>query len=291
MLHTIENNSVICTIDSNGAEIRSLIDKTTGKEYIWQINPSIWGSSSPVLFPAIGKIKEDKVTFNGKTYAMPKHGIVRNNNSLSFESKGISKCTFRLTDSEKTLEQYPFKFSFTVEFELIGKRLIMTYIVENRDSVPMSFACGGHTAYACPISKGVTLSDYVIEFPNQHTLNIMTLGPSGLLSLELRKIECKEKTLQLSDTLFNQDALIFSDVEYNWVRLRKKNQKEGVVVRFKNYPHLALWSKPSADYVCIEPWLGLPDLENESIDLAQKSSYKMIEPDTTFSISIETEIE
>jgi len=291
MLHTIENKNLICTIDSNGAEIRSLTDKATGTEYIWQINQSVWGSSSPVLFPAIGKIKENKVTFNGKTYAMPKHGIVRNNNSLSFESKGVSKCAFKLTNSQKTLEQYPFKFSFTVEFELIEKRLIMTYIVENTDSVPMPFACGGHTAYSCPIGKGLTLSDYVVEFPSQHTLNAMILGPSGLLSQKLRKIETNKNVLPLSNTLFNDDALIFSDVKYNWVRLRKKNQKKGVVVRFKNYPHLALWSKPFADYVCIEPWLGLPDLENESIDLAQKSSYKTIEPDTTFSISIETEIE
>jgi len=291
MLHIIENKGLICTIESNGAEIRSLIDKETGEEYIWQITPSVWGSSSPVLFPAIGKIKEKKVTFNGKAYAMPKHGIVRNNNSLSFESKGISKCAFNLTNSEKTLEQYPFKFSFTVEFELTEKRLIMTYIIKNRDSLPMPFSCGGHTAYACPIGKGITLSDYVIEFPKQHGLNAMTLGPSGLLSNKLRKIESNKNTLQLSDTLFNQDALIFSDVKYNWVRLRKKNQNKGVVIRFKNYPNLALWSKPFADYVCIEPWLGLPDLEDESIDLAKKSSYKTIEPDTTFSISIETEIE
>ena len=41
MLHTIENELLICTIDSNGAEIRSLKNKTTNKEYIWQIDPSV----------------------------------------------------------------------------------------------------------------------------------------------------------------------------------------------------------------------------------------------------------
>lgn len=291
MLHTIENEKLTCTIESTGAEIRSLKNKATGEEYIWQIDQSIWGSSSPVLFPAIGKIKEDKVVFNGKAYAMPKHGIIRNNSMLSFEQQGVSKCTFTLTSSEKTLKQYPFKFSFAVEFALIEKRLIMTYRIENQDSIPMQFACGGHTAYACPLSENVKLSDYVIEFPSLFIPKSSTLGASGLLSLHKRKIESSENILPLSDTLFNEDALIFPDIKCDWVRLRKKNEKKGIIVRFADYPHLALWSKPHADYVCIEPWLGLPDQENESIDLTQKPTYKTIEPNTIFSIAIETEIE
>ena len=97
--------------------------------------------------------------------------------------------------------------------------------------------------------------------------------------------------MPLSNTLFNEDALVFSDIECNWVRLRKRNEKKGIIVRFKDYPHLALWSKPTADYVCIEPWLGLPDSENESIDLTDKTSYKTIDPNKKFTIAIETEIE
>ena len=291
MLHTIENEKLICTIESKGAEIRSLKNKATGEEYIWQIDTSIWGSSSPVLFPAIGKIKEDKVVYEGKEYAMPKHGIIRNNNLLSFEQHGMSKCVFSLASSVETLKQYPFKFSFSVAFTLIEKRLIMTYTVENRDSVPMQFACGGHTAYSCPLSKNVKLSDYSIEFPNQLALEASTLAASGLLSHHKRTIECNNGVLPLSDTLFSQDALIFSDIACDWIRLRKKNEKKGIVVRFKGYPHLALWSKPFADYVCIEPWLGLPDLEDESIDLTRKTSYRTIESGTDFSIAIETEIE
>jgi galactose mutarotase-like enzyme len=251
----------------------------------------VWGSSSPVLFPAIGKIKEGKVIFNGKSYAMPKHGIIRNNNLLRVEQSEISICSFMLTSSEETLKQYPFKFSFSVAYTLIEQRLMMTYTIENKDTVPMSFACGGHTAYACLLSENIALSDYVIEFPSQSPLTSNTLGLSGLLSHRTRNIESNKGVLTLSDTLFNEDALIFSNIDCDWVRLRKKNEEKGILVRFIGYPHLALWSKPGADYVCIEPWLGLPDLENESIELTQKSSYKTIEPDTKFSITIETEIE
>lgn len=291
MLYTIENNHLICTIESTGAEIRSLINKATGEEYIWQIDNTVWGSSSPVLFPAIGKIKENKVVFDGKDYAMTKHGIVRNNDQLLFQKKSQSECAFSLTSSEETLKQYPFQFSFTANFQLVENRLIMKYIIENKDSLPMPFACGGHTAYACPVTKDTKLTDYVVEFPTKQTLLANTLGASGLLSHQLREIESEDGILVLSEALFNQDALIFSSINWDWVRLRKKDKAKGILVRFKGYPNLALWSKPGADYLCIEPWLGLPDHEEESLDLTQKTTLKTIAPNAVFSIGIETKIE
>lgn len=291
MLHTIENELLTCMIESNGAEIRSLKNKVTGEEYIWQIDESVWGSSSPVLFPAIGKIKESKVILEGKEYQMPKHGIVRNNDDLEFRQLSTSACCFTLNSSSKTKIQYPFDFSFSIEFSLKANRLMMNYIVENKDSVPMNFACGGHTAYACPLDAKTELSDYVVEFPNQEKLESHTLGDSGLLSNQKRNIEINNSTLTLSDTLFNQDALIFSNINHDSVRLRKKGEEKGIVVHFQGYPNLALWSKPKADYVCIEPWLGLPDNEIESLDLTEKTSYMTIDPGSMFQISIETEIE
>jgi galactose mutarotase-like enzyme len=291
MLHTIENDKLICAIESDGAEIRSLKDKVTNQEYIWQIKESVWGGSSPVLFPSIGKIKDDKISYKGKDYAMPKHGIIRNNGSLIFEKVSNSKCTFTLQSSSITLRQYPFKFIFQVQYELIENQLVMTYNIENRDTVPMYFSCGGHTAYACPLSDNVSLSDYVIEFPTQFDFLSDTLSPSLLLSERQRKIDTNRNVLSLSETLFNEDALIFSNINFDWVRLRRKNAEKGVIIRFKDYPHLALWAKPGADYVCIEPWLGLPDRENESNDISQKSSYKMIDPNIKFSINIITEVE
>ncbi|RFC55071.1 aldose 1-epimerase family protein [Brumimicrobium aurantiacum] len=291
MLHTIENEHLKCTIESNGAEIRSLIDKNKGKEYIWQIDESVWGSSSPVLFPAIGNIKDGKQLFEGKEFAMTKHGIIRNNDQLIFKQLSRSSCAFTLNSSEKTLEKYPFDFSFTVEYSIIGNKLKMDYHIENNGTVPMYFACGGHTAYACPIDENVKLSDYVIEFPIKNNLKSRKLGPTGLLSNEEKEISIENRSLQLSDTLFNEDALIFSNIDFDWVRLRKVNEAKGVIVRFTGYPNLAIWSKPSADYVCIEPWLGLPDSEEEALALPKKSTYKSLDPNSKFSISITTEIE
>lgn len=291
MLHTIENDQLICTIESVGAEIRSLKNKITGEEYIWQIDSAIWGSSSPVLFPAIGRIKGDKILFKGKEYAMPKHGIVRNNDQLKYKPIDKTSCSFTLNSSEETLKQYPFNFSFVVEYSLVENLLKMTYHVENKDDVEMSFTCGGHTAYACPLSKDTKLNDYVIEFPTQLNLETIPLADSKMLTHDKRKVEILDKTLTLTENLFNDDALVFENITCDWVRLRKKSQDKGIVVKFNGYPNLAIWSKPGADYVCIEPWLGLPDRIDESLDITNKSTYNKMAPKTYYSISIETIIE
>lgn len=291
MIHTIKNDTLICTISSTGAEIRSLKDKATGKEHIWQIDNDIWGSSSPVLFPAIGKIKGNKITYNGADYLMPKHGIIRHNTNLLFEQHSDAKCSFTLQSSAETLKRYPFKFSFLVIYELIENALKMTYHVINKDQVPMHFACGGHTAYASPLVNGKNLEDYVIEFPQKERLTIHILGDSGLLSTQMREILLNNATLTLSKSLFNEDALILSDIDFDWVRFRESEKSKGLKVTFEGYPNLALWSKPGADYVCIEPWLGLPDAETESLDITEKTSYKTIAPDEEFFISILTEVE
>jgi galactose mutarotase-like enzyme len=291
MLHTIENDFLICTIESVGAEVRSLKEKATGREYIWQIDNSVWGSSSPVLFPAIGKIKSDKVVYQGKSYAMSKHGIIRHNDQLIFKQDGDSACSFTLQSSAATYQRYPYSFLFSVRYQLMNKRLLMSYHIENLGEVPMYFACGGHTAYACPLDDGLKLSDYVVEFPAYFDFMAGTLGNSGLLSDRKRKIAASNGMLQLSDTLFLEDALIFTDINFDSLRLKKRNEDKGIFIRFDGYPNLALWSKPGADFLCIEPWLGLPDSEKESIDITQKSSYKRIESKAQFSISIETELE
>jgi len=288
MLCRLQNKHFICKISSEGAELQSLISKSTGKEYIWQINDSVWRSSSPVLFPAIGKIKSDFITYHGEKYKMPKHGIIRHNQDLVVDYHSENHGVFTLDSSGKTMKQYPFQFVFKVDYQLVDKRLLMTYHIKNVDNVDMYFTCGGHTAYACPLDSQTSLTDYVIEFPHPVDLKAMTLGESGLLSDRIRGIDTSDNFLQLSEGLFDEDALIFADIDYDWVRLRRKNEKKGVVVKFEGYPNLALWAKPGADYVCIEPWLGLPDHENEADDVTKKATYKKLNPNEDFQISIET---
>ncbi len=291
MLHTIQNEDLKCSIESIGAEIRSLIHKESGRDFIWQMDPEIWASSSPVLFPAIGKIKADHIEYQGQKYAMPKHGIIRHNENLSFAQLSDSTCAFTLESNLRTKAQYPFQFRFRVEYELEAKSLVMRYLIENMDQVEMPFICGGHTAYACPLDADTKLIDYYLQFEtSKSSLEASTLAASGLLGSKKRHFALDQGRLFLSATIFNDDALIFADSNLGEVLLGHKDRGEILKVCFKDFTHLALWSKPGADYVCIEPWSGLPDHEEESIDIIAKQSYRKLKPGEMGVFEIRTEV-
>ena len=41
-------------------------------------------------------------------------------------------------------------------------------------------------------------------------------------------------------------------------------------VVYKDFKNLGIWAKPGASYVCIEPWLGIADIEGTDQNLKNK---------------------
>ena len=62
----INNGLLEARIDTLGAELVSLKELNSGMEYIWQKDPKFWNKSSPVLFPFVGGLKDNKYSYNGK---------------------------------------------------------------------------------------------------------------------------------------------------------------------------------------------------------------------------------
>lgn len=52
----LENDKIRIEIDSHGAELKSLVKKKTGTEYMWCADPKYWGRTSPVRFPFVGNV-------------------------------------------------------------------------------------------------------------------------------------------------------------------------------------------------------------------------------------------
>ena len=75
MHFTLQNDDLLVTVASWGAEIVSLKGRNSGLEYIWQADSDVWGRHAPILFPIVGRLKDDQMTVNGKTYAMKQHGF------------------------------------------------------------------------------------------------------------------------------------------------------------------------------------------------------------------------
>ena len=66
------------------------------------------------------------------------------------------------------------------------------------------------------------------------------------------------RILPLTDALFADDALIWSPVASQSVRYGA-TQGPQLLIEFPNTPHLGIWTKPGAAFVCIEPWHGHAD--------------------------------
>ncbi|MDE6492135.1 MAG: aldose 1-epimerase family protein, partial [Lactobacillus sp.] len=101
MNYTIENNMLKVEISSKGAEIQSVKGTHTGYEYMWQADPKIWGRHAPVLFPIVGRLKNDEYTYDGKTYHLGQHGFARNQ-EFEVEKHTKESITFVLRDNEET---------------------------------------------------------------------------------------------------------------------------------------------------------------------------------------------
>ena len=126
----IENDRFCAGITLNGAELRSLKNKASGKEFIWQADPTVWGSSAPILFPIIGNLLDGKTAINGREYAIPKHGVLRGRDAEVVE-QGEDYVTFRFRSDAELLEKYPFPFEFLATFRLTENKLEVDYRVTN----------------------------------------------------------------------------------------------------------------------------------------------------------------
>lgn len=279
MYYKIENEFLTCEIDDMGAQLHSLISKENGKEYIWQGNPDIWYGQSPVLFPVIGQLINDKYFYNGVEYTMPKHGIARRYVFNVKECDG-AKAVFGLESNEKTLEAYPFDFEYILTFELKGKALVNTMTVVNKTKGDMYFSVGAHPGFNCKVGD-------IIEFEQEETLATERIDKESLIIPEKFPFMENEKSFVITKEIFEPDALILSDIKSEKLRIKGDNEVE---FTFGKCPFLGIWAKPGAPYVCIEPWYGVNDGREVKKDISEKRGIQHLAEGETFDFSWTAEV-
>jgi galactose mutarotase-like enzyme len=107
-LHTIKNKYLSASVNSLGAELSSL--KTSQDELLWQADKSVWPRHAPVLFPIVGKLKNDNYRFKEQEYKLSQHGFARDQEFVLIHQDERS-LEFELTATEETLRVYPFRLS------------------------------------------------------------------------------------------------------------------------------------------------------------------------------------
>ncbi len=248
------------TISDKGAEIQSVVGAHTGHEYMWQADPEIWGRHAPVLFPIVGRLKDDEYTYQGKTYHLGQHGFARDQ-VFEVEHQFDESITFLLKDNEETRKMYPFKFELRVNYNLMNNLVEENFSVINKSDDEMIFGIGGHPGFNVPVDNDLTKNDYYFAFhPSETRVQIPLKG--SYLDWDARSLASTDSLIELSDGLFKNDALIFQLKGHdNKVSLRTEKNKFHVNVWTRNAPFVGIWSQypKTADYVCIEPWWGIAD--------------------------------
>lgn len=286
---TIQNTKLKATVKELGAELTSLIDLENGKELMWSGNPDFWGGQSPVLFPTVGALKNEQYIFESKTYELPRHGFARRR---TFEVKNSTEneVIFELKSDEESLKIYPFEFNLEIKYTLNENKLTVSYQVKNLSEKEMYFSLGAHPGFAIDTENGLNYNDYEIAFSDDEKLKIHPLI-NNLISNETQTIDLNNKTLPLSYELFAKDALVMTSMKSKELVLRNNKNNHKIIFTFSNFPYFGIWAAKNADFVCLEPWQGIADLENHNQELTQKFGILKLEKNQDWTANWAVEIE
>lgn len=256
---------------------------------MWHADPNIWASTSPVLFPVIGAVKNGFVKYKGQEFAVPRHGIIRNNAEVKLIEQTENSLTFGLKYSEETLKIYPFKFEFLITYRLDSHKIAVNHQIINHGLEEMLFSLGGHPAFKCPLHADEVYEDYYLEFEAVESDSTWLLE-DGLVSKTTKPVLENTNVLHLHKHLFDNDAFIFKHLISKTVSLRSTKSPEVITMHFNDFPYLGIWAKPQADFVCIEPWLGIADSTDSDQNFETKEGILKLQSGQKFKASFTIEI-
>jgi galactose mutarotase-like enzyme len=84
--------------------------------------------------------------------------------------------------------------------------------------------------------------------------------------------------LRLTPELFANDALCFLDAASTDIAF-ENGSGEAIAISVEDFPHVALWTKPGAPFLCIECWTGQSDPEGFDGDILDKPSMRLLAAD------------
>lgn len=261
----LKSGSCSAKINQKGAELKSLV--VNGRELMWNADPKFWAKTSPLLFPMIGTLKNKKTLIGGEEFRIPRHGFARDF-LLTKENESDSSVTLSLLPNDTTKSVYPFDFRFEIEYVLTVDGIKITQRVKNNGKEDMPFCIGAHPAFTC---EG-EFTDYYLEFEKAETANIPYFNTStGVYEPNNRRVIIENsKVMQLDHEMFMNDVLYMEHPASRSVKLLNK-EKKGIRVDFPDFTGLGLWQAKNAPFLCIEPWCGSQDYDDDSGVFAEKT--------------------
>ena len=268
MNHIISNNETIITINSLGAEVRSVVHN--GKERAWQNDNGGWSGCAILLFPFAGF---NRLVFDGVDFGIQKHGFCRSE-EFNLVSQAENSIEFELCANDRTRAVYPYEFAFRVKYELVSDGYEVSYTVENKDSKEIPFVCGGHESFTLDNE----VENYYVEFEKEESFDFLLHNDGGMLTGE-KVNHGAGKILPLEkDFTDNSATVILGNINSRKASLYHKETKGKVVeITFDGFSNLLLWHPHDSKMICIEPWQCLPSYVDEIKEIKERDGVITIE--------------
>lgn len=277
-VYELTNDTLAIKVHSRGAELKSLVRRDNGTEYLWKADPTYWNRTSPVLFPFVGGVKNKEYRTKGQTYSMTQHGFARD---MEFDllSQTDDEIWFVVKDNEETREKYPYEFTLKLGYRLMTDGVEVCWQVENPGREELPFSIGGHPAFNCPVKDGEKQTDYFIRFDTKEKVISTRISEKGLATDEKDVYELEQGYLPVTEHLFDYDALVIENHQVKEVALCRPDKEAYLTVRMEE-PLFGIWSPPkkNAPFICIEPWYGRCDHEDFAGDLKERVWGNLIAP-------------
>jgi galactose mutarotase-like enzyme len=261
-------------VSAQGAELCSL-KNANGLEMIWQAGPQ-WPRHAPLLFPIVGRLKNDQLRHRGKTYPMKQHGFARD---MRFEwiERGEASCTLALTDNDETRGRYPFAFRLVIGFLLCAASLEVRLEITNSGDEILPASIGAHPAFNWPLLPSIAKEAYQLRFADDEPAPIRRLR-DGLMRAAQEPTPIHGRTLALSEQLFDDDAVIMDQPRSRSVGYAA-DAGPSVQLCWDGFRELGVWSKlGGAPFLCIEPWHGFASPEEFDGEFSEKPGVMNLAP-------------
>ncbi|MBU9789013.1 aldose 1-epimerase family protein [Lentilactobacillus sp. TOM.63] len=287
---TLKNQYLSVQINEFGAELSSVHENDGERiEYIWQANPNYWKRHAPILFPIVGRLKDNQYQYNHQTYEMTQHGFARDN-FFDVVDQDDNSVQLELKDNEETLQHYPFHFRLRISYQLVGHALKVQLSVFNPNDDQLLFSIGAHPGFNVSLIDGQgTFKDAFVRVAPKKNYQRTPLKPPYSDPENPRELDLT-KPLALKHKLFENDALILNlDHQETTMMLASTANDHGVAVTVFNAPYVGIWSPypKKAPFVCIEPWWGLADPVDSDGILAHKFAINELAGKQTFDAKYE----
>ncbi len=261
----LANGQLTARISDLGAELQALAP-AGGPDLLWHGDPAHWGGRSPVLFPIVGRAEGDRIAVNGHQAQMAQHGFARRSRFTRLAADATT-CRHALQASDATRAVWPFDFRLELTHALDGPSLAVTAEVFNLDTRPMPFGLGFHPAFLWPL-PGAEGQPHHIRLDNGAEPALARLQ-GGLMTDARLPSPFRAGALVLDPAMFEADAMIFPEGAGDGLSYGAAGAPR-LQFAFTGLPNLALWSKPGAPFLCIEPWHGMAALAGAGPEIAAR---------------------